>query len=355
MKPEYLMLAQTFKPNKFSMAGWFLSEKLDGVRAYWDGGLSRGVQASRVPYANTVKDHRLKHEVMATGLWSRTGKVIYAPDYWLDELPNFPLDGELWLGVHRFQELTSVVSTKDGSTDWSNVKYMVFDSPPFLKMFADRKVKVRDYEFEIKDAMYFYSNLQKNDYMIPIIKSASIDWNFEMVQDWLGRKLISSVAELLPQEKLPHNHQRAIWYINNRLEKFLEKGAEGVILRKAESFWKPERSHMLLKHKPWNDAEATITGFTSGKETEKGSRLLGMIGALIVDYKGKRLELSGLTDEERQFTQYAMIRWAEDNPGEDMPDWVVSAHFDIGQTITFKYRELSDDSIPKEARYYRKA
>lgn len=354
MKPEYLMLAQTFKPNKFSMAGWFISEKLDGVRAYWDGGLSRGVQASKVPYANTVKDHRLKHEVMATGLWSRTGKVIYAPNHWLDELPNIPLDGELWLDVHRFQELTSIVSTKDGSKDWCEVKYMVFDSPPFLKMFADRKVKVRDYEFEIRDAMHFYNNLQ-NDYMSPTIKSASIQWNFEMVQDWLDRKLNSNVAQLLPQLRLPFNHHEAIKQIDNILETFLEVGAEGVILRKAESFWKPERSHMLLKHKPWLDDEATITGFTSGKETEKGSRLLGMIGALIVDYKGKRLELSGLTDEERQFAYDKWMQWAKENPGKDMPKDTQAKHFNIFQRITFKYRELSDDGVPKEARYYRKA
>ena len=41
-----------------------------------------------------------------------------------------------------------------------------------------------------------------------------------------------------------------------------------------------------------------MTGFTSGRETNKGSRLLGKIGALITDFNGKRLELSGLTDTE---------------------------------------------------------
>lgn len=351
MKPEYLMLAQTFKPNKFSMAGWFLSEKLDGIRAYWDGGLSRGVPASQVPYANTVKDHRLNHKVIATGLWSRTGKVIYAPDYWLDELPNFPLDGELWIAHNSFQQLTSIVSTKDGSKDpdWCHVKYMVFDSPPFLKIFADRKVKVRDYNFEIKAAMDWY-------YQQPSLpRSTSLRWTFEMVQDWLERNLHHNFVTLLLQYRLSFSHHEAIAQINSYLEKFLEKGAEGIILRKAESFWKPERSHMLLKYKPWLDDEATITGFTSGRETDKGSRLLGMIGALIVDYKGKRLELSGLTDEERQFACWDVVKWAEENPGKDVPASFTALHFDIGQVITFKYRELSDDGVPKEARYYRKA
>jgi len=117
MKQEYLMLSHIFKPMKQSVAGWFVSEKLDGIRAYWDGGLSRGLPASEVPYANTVKDFRLNHQVMATGLWTRTGKVIYAPDYWLNQLPSIPLDGELYIGPNSFQELTSIVSKKDGSSE----------------------------------------------------------------------------------------------------------------------------------------------------------------------------------------------------------------------------------------------
>ena len=55
-----------------------------------------------------------------------------------------------------------------------------------------------------------------------------------------------------------------------------------------------------------------MVGFTSGRETTKGSRLLGKIGALIVDYQGKRLELSGLTDAEREFLNPDMARTATD-------------------------------------------
>jgi hypothetical protein len=200
-----------------------------------------------VPYANTVKDYRLNHKVIATGLWSRTGKVIYAPDYWLSELPDFPLDGELYIAPRTFQDLTSIVSTKDGSRDpdWSDITYQVFDSPPFLKMFVDRKVKVRDYDFEIKGAMDWYYE-QSN-----LPRSTSIRWNFEMVQDWLSRNIHHNIAKQLLQQKLPFNHHEALEMIDTCLNEWLKKGAEGVILRKAESFWIPERSHLILKHKPW--------------------------------------------------------------------------------------------------------
>ncbi len=363
MKQTYLMLAHTLNPIKISVGGWLLSEKLDGVRAYWDGGLSRGVQASEVPYANTIKDYRLKHEVVSTGLWSRTGKVIYAPNYWLDQLPNIPLDGELYIGPHSFQELTSIVSTKDGSKDnqWPQIEFMVFDSPPYPKMFANRKITVRDYDFEVKDAMRWYFDRVHSSHEYgcntlngKLIKSASITWNFEMVQDWLGRNLQGPVAKLHPQEKLPLGYHQAKERMDMILKSLIEQGAEGVMLRKPTSFWATNRSHDLLKYKPWKDDEAKIVGFTSGKETNKGSRLLGLIGALIVDYKGKRLELSGLTDEERQFQTVADREYAYEFPGMDMPKDVQSVCFKIGQIITFKYRELSNDGIPKEARYYRK-
>jgi hypothetical protein len=62
-----------------------------------------------------------------------------------------------------------------------------------------------------------------------------------------------------------------------------------------------------------------------------------------------------LTDEERQFSDDWSRGFAIDNPGEDMPAAVHSANFNIGQRVTFKYRELSVDGVPKEARYYRKA
>jgi hypothetical protein len=87
--------------------------------------------------------------------------------------------------------------------------------------------------------------------------------------------------------------------------------------------------------------------------TKRGSKHLGKIGALILDYDGSRLELSGLTDIEREFANNGMAIYAAANPGQDMPNGTFGKCFKVGQLITFKYRELSKDGIPKEARYLR--
>ena len=45
---------------------------------------------------------------------------------------------------------------------------------------------------------------------------------------------------------------------------------------------------------------------------------------------------------------------ATEKPGQDMPAFFQGKSFKKGQTVTFKYRELTDDGIPKEARYWRR-
>ena len=147
MKPEFLMLAKVWKNQ--NIKGWMCSEKLDGTRAFWDGGITRGIPASEVPWANTVKDDRLKIPPVATGLWSRSGKVIHAPEWWTNHLPNFFVDGELWMGYGNFQSLRSEVASQDG--DWDNVEYMVFGCPN-IDVVMPRKITIRgDYKFEVKE------------------------------------------------------------------------------------------------------------------------------------------------------------------------------------------------------------
>ena len=109
-----------------------------------------------------------------------------------------------------------------------------------------------------------------------------------------------------------------------------------------------------MKVKGVLDAEGTVTGFTSGRKTTKGSKLIGKIGALVLNFQGKRLELSGLTDEERAFESTPQVEWATNNPGEDMPPGTQGRYFKVGDEVSFIYRELSKDGIPKEARYFRK-
>lgn len=343
MKNEYLMLAQTYKQQH--IGGWFVSEKLDGCRAYWDGGISRGLPAAKVPYANTVKDYRLKIQPVSTGLWSRAGKIVHAPDWWLDELPKMPLDGELYLGKHRFQELRTIVG-KHVPKDWDEVEYRVFDSPSWYAFSRPRDIKIRnEYVFKIKGVPIFAAHRAEWENQLGLENKP-----FDIIQKYLHARC-HGLCVPVQQTQLPFVDAKEA--VDKILDDLVATGAEGVMLRKPSAVWVPERSHDLLKYKPWSDAEGTVTGFTSGRKTNTGSKYLGLIGALILDFNGKRLELSGLTDKERYFTEIGFTIWAEENPGVDVPSHFQGQHFRVGDVVTFKYRELSDDGIPKEARYYR--
>ena len=105
--------ADTAKKDKFELlklseykgqnvGGWLASEKLDGVRAYWDG----------------------------RNLLSRNGKILAAPEAWSAHFPPFALDGELYTARGEFEKIQSIVMDKTPSvTAWSEVKFYVFDVP----------------------------------------------------------------------------------------------------------------------------------------------------------------------------------------------------------------------------------
>ena len=99
--PPALMLAQVYAPG-IDVSGYWVSEKLDGVRAYWDG----------------------------TRLVSRGGHGIRAPAWFVASFPSEPLDGELWMGRGRFEELSGTVRRLESDDDvWREVRYLVFDLP----------------------------------------------------------------------------------------------------------------------------------------------------------------------------------------------------------------------------------
>lgn len=326
MKREYVLLARDYKSNKVNIGGWLASEKLDGTRAFWDSGISRGELASTVPYANTVKDTK---PVVATGLWSRSGKVIHAPDFWLNSLPQTLLDGELYLGRGRFQELRSTIGQHEPDDRWDQVTYQCFDRPSPDIFSQVREIKIRnEYSFWITQCPR-------------LAKLRCQDWPFDLVAQSLVKLLDGNyVAEAVKQERLPLAHLEAVDRLDQMLDATVQLGGEGVMLRKPSFRWDCVRSHCLLKHKPVLFGDAKIIGFTAGK-----GRLKGMIGALVVDYQGKRLELSGMTDAERVISSVTAAV-----PNSEI---LSTNFFHVGQVIRFKYRELSDDGIPKEARYIR--
>lgn len=361
MRREFLQLAKTYDPKKSKIAGWWVSEKLDGTRCFWDGGLSRGLPTDQVPWASVTDPktgkRKAKIKPTSTGLWSRYGNPIMAPDWFLNRLPACPLDGELWAGRGKFQLCRSICGGDDPDPRFDQIQYAVYSSPPIDCIFGDGEINNSNMHCTIdrrEVKKWVEKRLKKMDGYQCIIGEVPFDEELVFLDNAIGQLEWDSVFVHL-QTQLPHDETLAREAVETYLEKVLAMGGEGVVIRNPRGIWTPKRVGDLLKYKPFEDDEATIIGFTCGRETDRGSKHLGMIGAIITDYKGKRLELSGLTAEEREFADdWRMHSWAKEHPGSDMPSGTEAKHFKVGQKVTFKYRELTDDGIPKEARYFRR-
>ena len=97
-------------------AGWWMSEKLDGVRAVWDG------------------------YTLAT----RAGNEINAPASFVSSLPRgVGLDGELWAGRGTFQSVVGAYRRIDAES-WRPIRYAVFDAPAAAGGFEERQQLLRD-------------------------------------------------------------------------------------------------------------------------------------------------------------------------------------------------------------------
>jgi DNA ligase-1 len=104
-----LLLAENWD-NAADLSDWWMSEKLDGVRAYWDG----------------------------QQFLSRQGNLYHAPDWFVEGLPPVPLDGELWIARKKFQRTVSIVRRQDKNELWNEVRFLVFDAPAAPGGFEDR-------------------------------------------------------------------------------------------------------------------------------------------------------------------------------------------------------------------------
>jgi len=93
------------------LADYWVSEKYDGVRAYWDG----------------------------TQLITRGGEPIAAPAWFTAGWPALPMDGELWAGRGLFSKAVSTVRQKTPhDAAWRDLRFMVFDLPAQGGTFNER-------------------------------------------------------------------------------------------------------------------------------------------------------------------------------------------------------------------------
>lgn len=347
MKRELLQLADTYIEQD-NIIGWFASEKLDGSLGFWDGGISRGLPTEQVPYASILhpKTGKRKPKIkpVATGLWSRYGNPVMAPDWFLDQLPPFILIGELWAGRGKFQLSRSIVAGDTPDPRFDQVQFRVYSAPSIEDVFQPGVIKNSNMLCEITE--------ETRDWVQLRASHDSHARTFHEELEFMKAHVNETDNLKVHEQHLVMDHDA----LNTFLEDVLGAGGEGLILRDPFSRWRPKRSKSILKWKPYLDAEAKIVGFVSGAEGRQGN-VLGKIGALIcetVGPKGKvRFELgTGMTMEEREFATEADYEWACDHP-ETPTATSQGKHFKIGQTVTFKFREWTDDGIPKEGRYWR--
>ena len=110
-----LALAKVYQQTETINQYW-VSEKLDGVRAYWDG----------------------------KKLISRQGNVYHAPEWFTKGFPTQPLDGELWIKRSTFEQLVSTVrKDKPIDSEWQQVRYMIFDLPGSGSNFTKRLTELQ--------------------------------------------------------------------------------------------------------------------------------------------------------------------------------------------------------------------
>lgn len=110
-KPALLLAKPYNSGDMLALEHYWVSEKFDGVRAYWDG----------------------------TQLLSRSGRRIMAPGWFTENFPGEPMDGELWLGHQRFAELSGRVRKhQPQDIDWQDIQYLIFDLPQQARRFDER-------------------------------------------------------------------------------------------------------------------------------------------------------------------------------------------------------------------------
>ena len=97
------MLATVYAHDVDDVGAYWVSEKLDGARARWDG----------------------------TALWTRGGMRIRPPHWFTRGWPPQAMDGELWIARDRFDAVSALVRRSDGTDDagWREVRFLVFDLP----------------------------------------------------------------------------------------------------------------------------------------------------------------------------------------------------------------------------------
>lgn len=202
-----LLLAHKWPETK-DPTGFWLSEKLDGVRAWWNG----------------------------ERMYARSGRAWNPPQWFLDRLPkDMHLDGELWAKRDAF-DATSGICRRSDSDGWRTINFMAFDVTNLPLLYEER--------------------LQE-------LKKRLIDG--EKTPDEVQDGRLGGLICVLPAVRCDSKT-----HFDRLMQQIVDKGGEGLMLREARSAYEVGRSRTLYKHKFWYDAEGLVVGHEWGQGEHKG-------------------------------------------------------------------------------------
>ncbi len=218
--PPALMLAKRWEAGT-DVRGWWASEKFDGIRAFWSG----------------------------TELLTRQGNPIAAPEWFTAVLPDWPLDGELWVGRQQFAKTLSIVRDAMPSAEWTQVRFWVFDAPQTPGGFEQRQALLKQWQ--------------------------------------------------------PPGHVRIVTHeqvaneadVQARLARVKQNNGEGLVLRRPGSRYSSGRSSDWLKVKSYDEDDAVVVAHLPGKGKHSGR--LGALRVRLAD--GREFKIgTGFSNAERE-------------------------------------------------------
>jgi len=189
-KPELLLL-KTYKDQ--NTTNWVMSEKLDGIRAYWNG----------------------------KQLLSRGGKVIHAPTWFIKDYPSFKLDGELWSKRGDFENISSIVRDKVPTKEWIQIKHYIFEVPEAKGDLFERLKKVEKYEnnsIKLIKQIKIKNKKHQNNFLNKVLKEGG---EGIVVRDSLQKYINKRTSKALKVKKFHDAECKIIGYTQGK-GKFLD-------------------------------------------------------------------------------------------------------------------------------------
>lgn len=236
-----LMLAKDYQPET-ALEKYWVSEKLDGIRAYWNG----------------------------INLKTRNGHVIHAPKWFTQPLPSFPVEGELWAGRGRFHVVqTTVMDTQADDVAWRSIGFYLFDLPHDLDTFDNRYANLSRWLESLK---------QQGDYShLALVEQYAINSEVELNQKLLA--LSEKGAEGLMLKRIDVEYQSGRTDALLKLKTYQDREAVIIGYKAGKGKYKGQVGALLVRNS--DGVEFYLGSGLSDQLRDKPSALLSHIDSTV--------------------------------------------------------------------------